>query len=258
MRGRCWLLAQISRYYTYNDHDDVEAVTGTGGTTTATYGYTAYGQPDPGQYTGTDKNNTQPSASSAPFNSYRYNAMRWDSTSGQYDMGFRNYAPNLNQFLSRDMYDGALDDMQLTTDPFTGNRYTFGAGNPVSNIELDGHVPTASPGGGPCPESGCPGYIRPVQAAYPHPKPNAPPFPVTCLTDTCGDPVAAAVLGLTGIPGVESCANGSAMDCVLTAGMFVPVRYLRASARLTRPAGPCGASTSSRADTHSKGSLPSG
>jgi hypothetical protein len=51
--------------------------------------------------------------------------------------------------------------MQLTTDPFTGNRYTFGAGNPVSNIELDGHVPTASPGGGPCPESGCPDYNAP-------------------------------------------------------------------------------------------------
>jgi hypothetical protein len=30
--------------------------------------------------------------------------------------------------------------MQLTTDPFTGNRYTFGADNPISNIELDGHT----------------------------------------------------------------------------------------------------------------------
>ncbi len=66
--------------------------------------------------------------------------MRWDSASGQYDMGFRNYAPGLNQFLTRDMYNGALADMRLTTDPFTGNRYTFGAGNPVSNIEIDGHT----------------------------------------------------------------------------------------------------------------------
>jgi RHS repeat-associated protein len=66
--------------------------------------------------------------------------MRWDSTSGQYDMGFRNYAPGLNQFLSRDMYDGALADMGLATDPFTGNRYTFAAGNPITNIELDGHT----------------------------------------------------------------------------------------------------------------------
>ena len=56
-------------------------------------------------------------------------------------MGFRTYDPTLNQFLSRDMYNGALSDVALDTDPFTGNRYTFGAGNPVSNIELDGHRP---------------------------------------------------------------------------------------------------------------------
>jgi hypothetical protein len=30
--------------------------------------------------------------------------------------------------------------MNLATDLFTGNRYTFGGGNPVSNIELDGHT----------------------------------------------------------------------------------------------------------------------
>ncbi len=66
--------------------------------------------------------------------------MRWDSSFGQYDMGFRNYAPGLNQFLSRDMYGGALADMSLTTDAFTGNRYTFGGGDPISNIELDGHT----------------------------------------------------------------------------------------------------------------------
>ncbi len=74
--------------------------------------------------------------------------MRWDSTTTQYDMGFRTYDPGLNQFLSRDMYNGALADTGLSTDPFTGNRYTFGAGNPVSNIELDGHMPCIS--GGPC------------------------------------------------------------------------------------------------------------
>ena len=139
-------------YYTYNDHSDVEAITGAAGTTTAgktiaTYGYTAYGQPVAAQFTGADKNNVNPSPTAQPLSAYRFNAMRWDSTSGQYDMGFRNYAPGLNQFLSRDMYDGALADMSLATDPFTGNRYTFGGGNPISNIELDGHM---FPGGGGC------------------------------------------------------------------------------------------------------------
>jgi len=38
------------------------------------------------------------------------------------------------------MYNGALADMALDTDPFTGNRYTFASGNPISNVELTGHM----------------------------------------------------------------------------------------------------------------------
>jgi len=136
---------QTPSYYTYNDHSDVQAVTGSDGNTKSTYGYTAYGQNDTSQFTGADKNNTNPSSTTQPFNAYRYNATRWDSSSGHYDMGFRNYDPSVNQFLSRDMFNGALADMALDTDPFTGNRYTFGAGNPVSNIELTGHL-FCSPG----------------------------------------------------------------------------------------------------------------
>jgi RHS repeat-associated protein len=63
-------------------------------------------------------------ATTTPYNPYRYNAMRWDSATGQYDMGFRTYDSSLNQFLTRDMYNGALADMALDTDPFTGNRYS--------------------------------------------------------------------------------------------------------------------------------------
>ena len=71
-------------YYSYNDHSDVEAVTTSTGGTKSTYGYTtAYGQPITSQWTGADKNNTQPSATTQPLNSYRHNAMRWDSNSGQ-------------------------------------------------------------------------------------------------------------------------------------------------------------------------------
>jgi hypothetical protein len=54
-------------------------------------------------------------------------------------MGFRDYDPGLNRFTTRDMYNGALADMGLGTDPFTGNRYAFTGGNPTSNVELDGH-----------------------------------------------------------------------------------------------------------------------
>jgi hypothetical protein len=54
-------------------------------------------------------------------------------------MGFRDYSPGLNRFLTRDSYNGALADMQLGLNPFTGNRYAFGGGNPISAVELDGH-----------------------------------------------------------------------------------------------------------------------
>jgi hypothetical protein len=45
------------------------------------------------------------------------------------------------------MYSGALADMNLSADPFTGSRYAFGNGNPVSNIELDGHLAVDAGGG---------------------------------------------------------------------------------------------------------------
>ena len=55
-------------------------------------------------------------------------------------MGFRDYSPGLNRFLTRDSYNGALADLHLGLDPFTGNRYAFAGGNPITGIELDGHI----------------------------------------------------------------------------------------------------------------------
>ncbi|MFB7608636.1 golvesin C-terminal-like domain-containing protein [Streptomyces gardneri] len=125
-------------YYGYNSHTDVETLTDGSGDTKATYGYTAYGNEDSSEFTGIDK----PDASDPTkeeYNSYRYSAKRWDAGSGTYDMGFRDYDPGLNRFTSRDMYNGALADMGLGSDPFTGNRYSFTGGNPISNVEIDGH-----------------------------------------------------------------------------------------------------------------------
>ncbi|MFI1098509.1 DNRLRE domain-containing protein [Streptomyces sp. NPDC020917] len=127
-------------YYGYNSHSDVETLTDSSGQTTATYGYTAYGSNDTSEFTGIDKPDTV-DPTKEPYNAYRFNAKRWDQASGTYDMGFRDYDPGLNTFTTRDMYDGALADMNLSTDPLTGNRYAFGGGNPTSNIELDGHRP---------------------------------------------------------------------------------------------------------------------
>ncbi|MFF3603801.1 DNRLRE domain-containing protein [Streptomyces sp. NPDC002463] len=125
-------------YYGYNSHTDVETLTDKNGDTKATYGYTAYGSEDKSEFTGIDKPDAG-DPTKEEYNHYRFNAKRWDAQSGTYDMGFRDYAPGLNRFTTRDMYNGALADMGLGTDAFTGNRYAFTGGNPISNVEIDGH-----------------------------------------------------------------------------------------------------------------------
>jgi RHS repeat-associated protein len=125
-------------YYGYNSHTDVETLTDQNGDTKATYGYTAYGSDDTSEFTGIDKPDAA-DPTKEEYNAYRYNAKRWDAQSGTYDMGFRDYNPGLNRFTSRDVYTGALADMNLGADPYTGNRYAFTGGNPTSRIELDGH-----------------------------------------------------------------------------------------------------------------------
>lgn len=143
-------------YYGYNPHTDVQTLTDQSGDTKATYGYTAYGKNDEAQFTGIDKPDTA-DPTKEPYNAYRFNAKRWDQNSQSYDMGFRDYSPGLNRFLSRDSYNGALADMHLGLNPFTGNRYAFGGGNPISSVELDGHrlCEDECSGGGYGPDNQC-------------------------------------------------------------------------------------------------------
>lgn len=93
-------------------HSDVETLTNGSGDTRATYGYTAYGRDDKEAFTGIDKPDQQ-DPTKEPYNVYRFNAKRFDPASGDYDMGFRDYDPGLNRFLSRDSYNGALADLDL-------------------------------------------------------------------------------------------------------------------------------------------------
>jgi RHS repeat-associated protein len=126
-------------FYGFNPRGDVTYLTDSGGLTKATYGYTAYGSDDTKLFTGADKPDPA-NPDKEPYNTYRYSAKKLDEATGNYDMGARDYDPGLNRFLTRDMYNGALDDLSLASDPFTGNRYAFAGGNPISNIELDGHL----------------------------------------------------------------------------------------------------------------------
>jgi RHS repeat-associated protein len=125
-------------FYGYNSHTDVEQVTDSTGDTKSTYGYTAYGNNDKNLFTGIDKPDPQDPTRDV-YNAYRFNAKRFDHVTGNYDMGFRDYSPGRNSFLTRDAYNGALDDLGLGLDPWTGSRYAFTGGNPVSRVEIDGH-----------------------------------------------------------------------------------------------------------------------
>ncbi|MGP3956480.1 DNRLRE domain-containing protein [Nonomuraea sp. 3N208] len=128
-----------SSYYGYNPHTDVEQITSDTGDTRATYGYTAYGKNDDKLFTGIDKPDPVDPTAKEEYNPYRFNAKRWDNSTGMYDMGFRDYNPGLNRFLNLDTYNGALADLSLGLDPWTANRYAFTGGNPINIIELDGH-----------------------------------------------------------------------------------------------------------------------
>ncbi|WP_214324798.1 DNRLRE domain-containing protein [Nonomuraea sediminis] len=133
--------AEESSYYGYNAHSDVEDITKENGDTRATYGYTAYGSNDDKLFTGIDKPDPVDPTAKDEYNPYRFNGKRWDNSTGMYDMGFRDYNPGLNRFLNLDSYNGALDDLGLGLDPWTANRYAFTGGNPINNIEIDGHAP---------------------------------------------------------------------------------------------------------------------
>ena len=131
--------------YGYNPHTDVEVLTDENGDSKATYGYTAYGKDDEESFTGIDKPDPQ-QPDKEPYNFYRFNGKRWDSSTDGYDMGFRDYNPGMNRFVTRDNYNGALSDMNLGLNPWTGNRYAFAGGNPVTGVELDGHAICADDG----------------------------------------------------------------------------------------------------------------
>ncbi|MFI7068590.1 polymorphic toxin-type HINT domain-containing protein, partial [Kribbella sp. NPDC050124] len=141
-------------FYGTNPHGDTETLTdATTGATTSTYRYTAYGQADKAGTTGDDKIMDDSAQDADVVNPYRFNSSRFDGATGTYDMGFREYNPSLNRFLTRDMYDGALGDMGLGADPWNTNRYMFGGGNPIGRIELDGHInESLTSGGGRAPE----------------------------------------------------------------------------------------------------------
>jgi RHS repeat-associated protein len=76
----------------------------------------------------------------AKDNPFRYEGFYYDSGVKSYDMEAREYRPDTGRFLSQDRYASAVGDKLLQADPLTQNRYAFAGGNPVNNVEFDGHA----------------------------------------------------------------------------------------------------------------------
>ena len=127
--------------YGYDVHDSVSLLIDPNGNPKSSYGYSAYGDSDSKLSQGdADKNN--------PFNAFRYEGKRYDSGSGSMNMGARSFNTAADSFLQPDLYHGAVDNLGLSSDPLTQNRYSFAGGNPLSFVESDGHMVAADGGGG--------------------------------------------------------------------------------------------------------------
>lgn len=119
--------------YVYDVLGSVSQLVAPDGSTTASYGYAAYGQGD-SQLSQGDTDQT------TPLNPFRYSAKRVDSGSGTLDMGVRRFASGAGQFLTPDFFYGSMADLSLSIDPLTQNRYDLAGGNPISFGEWDGHL----------------------------------------------------------------------------------------------------------------------
>ena len=95
--------------------------------------------PPPAQATSLDQ--------AAQDNPFRFQGFYYDAGVKSYDMQAREYQPLIGRFTTPDRFESAGADYALAADPLTQDRYAFAAGNPVDNIEWDGHG--APPGDGP-------------------------------------------------------------------------------------------------------------
>jgi len=133
--NRATITESSNRYsYLYDPHGSVSLLIDQANTVKESYGYSAYGAA-----------NAALTKTAGGFNSktnpYRYTGKRLDSGSGTYDMGARRYSAQTGRFLQYDVYYDALDNLGLSEDPLTQNRYALAGGNPINFVEVDGHWP---------------------------------------------------------------------------------------------------------------------
>lgn len=126
------------------------------------YGYVAYG--------GANSALTKTAVGfSSTTNPYRYTDKRRDGASGTYDMGARRYSASTGRFLQYDTFYDAVRNLWLSENPLTHNRYALAGANPITFVEIDGHIPASVVGctayvdeWGNCPGSGPTTPIGPI------------------------------------------------------------------------------------------------
>jgi RHS repeat-associated protein len=90
-------------------------------------------------------------------------------------MGARRYSPQTARWLQPDSYYGGVDNLGLSSDLLSANRYDLAGSNPVNFVETDGHR-TAPESSETC-QAGTDACLARVPDYVPTPLPSAPPGP---------------------------------------------------------------------------------
>lgn len=119
------------RPYTKDVNGSVEGLeSGDGTVGQNAYEYTPYGEMRGG---------AEPAGAAARENPIRFEGFYYDAGIRTYDMQARPYRPELGRFLTEDRFEASAGDFNLQSDHLAGDRYAFAGGNPVNEIEWDGH-----------------------------------------------------------------------------------------------------------------------
>lgn len=123
LSGRLWSRVDHSssqvQYYQLNGHGDVVGLSDSQGQQLNTYTYDIWGNPE-------TEEETVP-------NIFRYSGEYWDSTTNLQYLRARWYDPNAGRFVSKDPYQGSLDN------PLSLNRYSYVVNNPLKFIDPTGN-----------------------------------------------------------------------------------------------------------------------
>ena len=87
------------------------------------------------------ENELSPGAQGNPL---RFQGFQYDAALKTYDMHSRAYRPTVGRFQTADRYESSAKDFNLEADPVTQSRYAWAGGNPIGNVEYDGHDPHAA------------------------------------------------------------------------------------------------------------------